>query len=179
MPTAVTSGPPSFLASLAQFESYDATPVIGTVFPNKSTQLSQLLEGSKSDELIHDLAVLVSQRGVVFFKDQDITVEQQKILGQKLGELTGKPATSKLHKHPISEDVPELGLEISVISSKGCVQVLLHEGSFTHVSCVGALPDLDGPRRPVPVADGTRISLLKRSHLTMRSVLPQCYPLDY
>ncbi|KAJ3570708.1 hypothetical protein NP233_g4232 [Leucocoprinus birnbaumii] len=119
MPTAVTSGPPSFLASLAQFESYDATPVIGTVFPNKSTQLSQLLKGPKSDELIHDLAVLVSQRGVVFFKDQDITVEQQKILGQKLGELTGKPATSKLHKHPISEDVPELGLEISVISSKG------------------------------------------------------------
>ncbi|KXN91354.1 Putative alpha-ketoglutarate-dependent sulfonate dioxygenase [Leucoagaricus sp. SymC.cos] len=118
MPTAVTSSPPSFLASLAQFESYDATPVIGTVFSNKTTQLSQLLEAPNADELLHDLAVLVSYRGVVFFKDQDITVEQQKRLGQKLGELTGKPATSKLHRHPISEDVPELGLEISVISSK-------------------------------------------------------------
>ncbi|KAF5347750.1 hypothetical protein D9756_010289 [Leucocoprinus leucothites] len=119
MPTAVTSAPPSFLASLAQYESYDATPVIGTVFSNKSTQLSELLEAPNADELLHDLAVLVSHRGVVFFKDQNITIEQQKRLGQKLGELTGKPATSKLHKHPISEDVPELGLEISVISSKG------------------------------------------------------------
>lgn len=122
MPTAVTTSPPSFLGSLSQFESYDATPVIGTVFPNKTTQLSQLLEAPNSDELIHDLAVLVSHRGVVFFKDQDITIEQQKRLGQKLGELTGKPETSKLHKHPISEDAPELGLEISVISSKGWVR---------------------------------------------------------
>ena len=38
----------------------------------------------------------VSQRGVVFLRNQDISVEQQKILGQKLGELTGKPETSKV-----------------------------------------------------------------------------------
>ncbi|KAF9444322.1 taurine catabolism dioxygenase [Macrolepiota fuliginosa MF-IS2] len=120
MSTAVapSAAPSSLLSSLSQYESYDATPVIGTVFSNKSTQLSQLLEAPNADELLHDLAVLVSHRGVVFFKDQDITVEQQKRLGQKLGELTGKPETSKLHRHPVSEDVPELGLEISVISSK-------------------------------------------------------------
>ncbi|KAF9441547.1 TauD-domain-containing protein [Macrolepiota fuliginosa MF-IS2] len=119
MSTTVTPrAAPSPLGSLSQYESYDATPVIGTVFSNKSTQLSQLLEAPNADGLLHDLAVLVSHRGVVFFKDQDITVEQQKRLGQKLGELTGKPETSKLHRHPVSEDVPELGLEISVISSK-------------------------------------------------------------
>ena len=127
MPAAVTPLTPSFLASLAQYESYDATPVIGTVFPNKSTQLSEFLEASNADELIHDLAVLVSHRGVVFFKDQDITIEQQKALGQRLGELTGKPATSKLHRHPISENVPELGPEISVISSKGYAMISLWE----------------------------------------------------
>lgn len=38
----------------------------------------------------------VSQRGVVFFRNQDIGIDQQKILGQKLGELTGKPASSKV-----------------------------------------------------------------------------------
>jgi hypothetical protein len=38
----------------------------------------------------------VSQRGVVFFRNQDIGIDDQKILGQKLGELTGKPATSKV-----------------------------------------------------------------------------------
>jgi len=38
----------------------------------------------------------VSQRGVVFFRNQDINIEDQKVLGQKLGELTGKPETSKV-----------------------------------------------------------------------------------
>jgi len=33
---------------------------------------------------------------VVFFRNQDIGIEDQKVLGQKLGELTGKPATSKV-----------------------------------------------------------------------------------
>jgi alpha-ketoglutarate-dependent taurine dioxygenase len=41
----------------------------------------------------------VSQRGVVFFRNQNITVEEQKVLGQKLGELTGKPETSKVYRH--------------------------------------------------------------------------------
>jgi hypothetical protein len=39
---------------------------------------------------------IVSQRGVVFFRNQDIGIEDQKILGQKLGELTGKPESSKV-----------------------------------------------------------------------------------
>ena len=62
--------------------------------------------------------MLVSQRGVVFFRDQDLTIEEQKQLGTKLGELTGKPASSKLHIHPITEEASELGDEISVISSE-------------------------------------------------------------
>jgi hypothetical protein len=40
--------------------------------------------------------ILVSKRGVVFFRNQDINIDDQKILGQKLGELTGKPDTSKV-----------------------------------------------------------------------------------
>ena len=46
MSAAVTSLIPSFLAFLAQYGSYDATPIIGTVFPNKSAQLSGFLEAS-------------------------------------------------------------------------------------------------------------------------------------
>ncbi|KAG6806943.1 hypothetical protein H0H93_002190, partial [Arthromyces matolae] len=115
----MVNSPPSFLASLAQFDSFDTTPIIGTTFPNKSLQLSQLLNAPNSDELIKDLATLISHRGVVFFSDQDITIAQQKELGTRLGELSGKPETSKLHIHPISEDTPELGAEISVISSEG------------------------------------------------------------
>ena len=68
---------------------------------------------------------LVSQRGVVFFRKQDnINDENQKQLMQRLGELSGKPSTSRLHIHPIcpvSEQARALkgsDDEISVISSK-------------------------------------------------------------
>ena len=68
----------------------------------------------------------MSQRGVVFFRNQDISVEEQKILGQKLGELTGKPKTSKLHKHALLNSKRGLSVdengkvddEISIISSE-------------------------------------------------------------
>lgn len=64
----------------------------------------------------------VSQRGVVFFRKQDnITDDLQKELVQRLGELTGKPATSKLHIHPVNNASREHGGkddEISVISSE-------------------------------------------------------------
>lgn len=112
------SHPLSFVNSLSKFESYDETPHIGTRFPDKSVQLSQLLAAPNSDDLIRDLATLISHRGVVFFTDQDITIIQQKELGRRLGELSGKPPTSGLHVHPVSEDVPELGADVSVISSK-------------------------------------------------------------
>lgn len=53
----------------------------------------------------------------MFFRDQDINIDQQKALGTKLGELTGKPESSKLHVHPTTAETSELGDEISVISS--------------------------------------------------------------
>ena len=59
---------------------------------------------------------------MVFFRKQDnITDDLQKELVQRLGELSGKPTTSKLHIHPISNSGRELGGkddEISVISSE-------------------------------------------------------------
>ncbi|TPX57231.1 hypothetical protein SpCBS45565_g08245 [Spizellomyces sp. 'palustris'] len=104
----------------------DLTVNIGREYP--SVQIKDLLNAPNADELIRDLAITVSERGVVFFRNQDLTLEQQKILGQKLGELTGKPATSKLHIHPVANADREDGIkvnergekdhEISVISSE-------------------------------------------------------------
>jgi alpha-ketoglutarate-dependent taurine dioxygenase len=66
--------------------------------------------------------LIVSQRGVVFFRKQDdITNDLQKELVQRLGQLSGKPSTSGLHIHPVSNSGRELGGkddEISVISSE-------------------------------------------------------------
>lgn len=59
---------------------------------------------------------------MVFFRKQDdITNDLQKELVQRLGELSGKPSTSKLHIHPVANGKRELGGgddEISVISSQ-------------------------------------------------------------
>ncbi|KAK0468655.1 hypothetical protein IW261DRAFT_1677654 [Armillaria novae-zelandiae] len=107
---------PDIFGSLDVFPHYDETTHIGTRFPSKATQLTSFLS---SDELIKDLATLVSHRGVVFFTDQAITIDQQKELARQMGKLSGNPRTSDLHIHPISEDVPELGKDVSVISSKG------------------------------------------------------------
>ncbi|KAJ7280051.1 hypothetical protein C8J57DRAFT_1301503 [Mycena rebaudengoi] len=118
-PTNMVAAPFASESSLSHFDSFDETPHVGTTFPSKRTQLSEILSAPNSDELLKDLATLVSHRGVVFFKDQDLDINKQKELGTRLGELSGKPATSKLHVHPISEDTPELTADVSVISSAG------------------------------------------------------------
>ncbi|KAH6670430.1 hypothetical protein B0J14DRAFT_670766 [Halenospora varia] len=113
--------PLEYSGSLDNYESFDVTSVIGREFPK--LQLTELLA---DDVKIRDLAILVSQRGVVFFRNQDINIDEQKTLGQKLGELTGKPATSKLHKHALSnskrgiavDENGKLDDEVSVISSE-------------------------------------------------------------
>ncbi|TVY83740.1 putative alpha-ketoglutarate-dependent sulfonate dioxygenase [Lachnellula suecica] len=106
--------------ALEHFENFDVTPIIGREFVN--VNLAEWLRAPNSDELIGDLAITISQRGVVFFRKQDeITNDLQKELVQRLGELSGKPSTSKLHIHPVSNSGRELGGkddEISVISSE-------------------------------------------------------------
>jgi alpha-ketoglutarate-dependent taurine dioxygenase len=74
-----------------------------------------------SHAALAEARLAVSQRGVVFFRAQDdLTNDLQKKLILRLGELTGRPATSGLHIHPILNSERELGgsdPEISTISS--------------------------------------------------------------
>ncbi|QKX61320.1 uncharacterized protein TRUGW13939_08468 [Talaromyces rugulosus] len=106
--------------ALDQYESFDVTPVIGKEFPTVS--LKEWLRAPNSDELLRDLAITISQRGVVFFRKQDdLDNDLQKELADRLGKLAGKPASSGLHIHPVSNSSRELGGkddEISVISSE-------------------------------------------------------------
>lgn len=39
---------------------------------------------------------------MVFFRNQDLNIEDQKTLAVKIGHLTGRPETSRLHKHPLA-----------------------------------------------------------------------------
>ncbi|KAK1139711.1 hypothetical protein N8T08_000519 [Aspergillus melleus] len=105
--------------TLDAFESFDVTPIIGREFP--TANLKEILRAPDSDDLLRDLAITVSRRGVVFFRKQDdLDNDLQKELVQRLGELSGKPSTSGLHIHPIINSGREHGVkddEISVISS--------------------------------------------------------------
>lgn len=105
---------------LDQFESFDVTPVIGREFP--TANLKELLRAENSDDLIRELAITISRRGVVFFRKQDeLDDDLQKELVQRLGQLSGKPATSGLHIHPVANSGREHSVkddEISVISSE-------------------------------------------------------------
>ncbi|TVY36704.1 Alpha-ketoglutarate-dependent taurine dioxygenase, partial [Lachnellula occidentalis] len=114
-----TRSPLKLSGALEQFDSRELTAVIGTEF--KNVQLVDWLRAPNSDELLRDLAITISQRNVVVFRRQDtLDNELQKELVQRLGELSGKPATSKLHIHPtvnIGATTPIQDKEISVIDS--------------------------------------------------------------
>lgn len=104
-------------SALLKLKHFDTTVPVGTDFPRGSVQITDLLTSPNSDDLLRDLAALVSQRGVVFFRAQHIDIEGQKELVTRLGELSGKPATSKLHIHPNTPEDSKLGDDIFPITS--------------------------------------------------------------
>jgi alpha-ketoglutarate-dependent taurine dioxygenase len=103
---------------LDEYDSFDVTPIIGREFP--TANLKEWLGAANSDALLRDLAITVSQRGVVFFRKQgDMDDDLQKELAQRLGELSGKPTTSGLHIHPIMNSNRKMGGDddrISILS---------------------------------------------------------------
>lgn len=109
----------------------------------------------------------VSQRGVVFFRAQDnLTNDLQKKLILRLGELTGRPATSGLHIHPVLNSQRELGgddLEISTISSiqnKKYYSKGAEKSNFSPKQQSSAQWHSDIPFEPVP-SDYTSLRLVQ------------------
>lgn len=108
------SQPLVYSGSLDSFEQNDITPAIGTEF--FGLQIRDLLKWD--DQLVKDLAVTISQRGVVFLRNQDVTPTEMKDFIIRLSTLAGCPESSGLHVHPLTEEGSELGDQISVISSE-------------------------------------------------------------
>ncbi|KAK0391588.1 hypothetical protein NLU13_1088 [Sarocladium strictum] len=105
--------PIAYTGSLDRFTQADITPVIGREY--EGLQIRDLLKWD--DVMIRDLAVTISERGVVFLRDQDVTPVEMKDFMERLTELSGCPKSSGLHVHPLTEEGSELGDQISVISS--------------------------------------------------------------
>ncbi|KAF2678538.1 TauD-domain-containing protein [Lentithecium fluviatile CBS 122367] len=111
---------------LDKFDYEEVTPIIGREFPTLKI-VDDLLNADNADELLRELAITVSRRGVVFFRAQNnLTNDLQKILVNRLGQLTGKPLSSTLHIHPVYNQTSEFGArddEISTISSSARKQI--------------------------------------------------------
>lgn len=76
---------PDKKALLSVAKRADLTESIGTVL--EDVQLSGL-----NKKQLDELALLVAERGVVFFRNQDLTTEQQEKLFQHYGTLDKHPA---------------------------------------------------------------------------------------
>lgn len=117
---------------LDKFDFEEATPVIGREYP-KINIVDDLFNAPNADELLRDLAITISQRGVVFFRSQNnLTDDLQKQLVHRLGQLSGKPSTSSLHIHPVLNTTSEFGIgddQISHISSIARKKMFSHERS--------------------------------------------------
>ncbi|RDH31070.1 tfdA family taurine dioxygenase [Aspergillus welwitschiae] len=88
--------------SLDAFNPILVTPVIGTEFPKDSCNIvDDILNAPNAEQRIRDLAVLVAERGVVFFRAQhNLTNDLQKHLILEMGRLTTRPESHGLHIHP-------------------------------------------------------------------------------
>lgn len=80
---------PEKKALLSVANRVDLTESIGTVL--EGVQLSQL-----TPQQLDELALLVGERGVVFFRDQDLTTEQQERLSEHYGTLDRHPSQKHL-----------------------------------------------------------------------------------
>ncbi|GLA14488.1 hypothetical protein AnigIFM62618_000869 [Aspergillus niger] len=126
--------------SLDAFNPILVTPVIGTEFPKDSCNIvDDILNAPNAEQRIRDLAVLVAERGVVFFRAQhNLTNDLQKHLILEMGRLTTRPESHGLHIHPVTNDAREFGdpdPQISTIHSEG--RKKLYQGSdYTRMAAV-------------------------------------------
>jgi hypothetical protein len=81
--------------SLEKYKYQDLTPVIGREF--EGLQVTEILNSEES--LVGDLAVTVSERGVVFLRDQDVSPQQMKDLMERITQAAGcvRPLLHKRH----------------------------------------------------------------------------------
>lgn len=111
------SQPLQYTGSLEAYQKSDLTPVIGREY--HGLQVADILKSEESERLIKDLAATsmlfcatlwivmevigltttVSQRGVVFLHDQDVTPQQMREFGEKLTALAGCVCLLPLHMH--------------------------------------------------------------------------------
>ncbi len=113
------------MALLTDTAPIDTTKSIGTELPG--VKLKDL-----DSQGIEELKTLIADRGVLFFRDQEMTLEEQVEIGRKLGEL---------HVHPAAK-APEGFPEVLVVYTDENSKYTAGNGWHTDVSCDARPPGL-------------------------------------
>ena len=111
IPTSCPSCPEplKYAGSLDHLPFIEITPIIGREYP--TVKVTDILNAPNYEQQIRDLAIIISERGVVFFRDQDdLKVTDQKKFCDLVGKLSGRPKENGLHVHPIYRDPGNLTL---------------------------------------------------------------------
>ncbi len=126
------------MALLTETAPVDITKPIGTELPGVS--LKDLDEAG-----VEELKALAGERGVLFFRDQHMTLAEQVAIGRRLGEL---------HIHPAAK-APDGFPEVLVVHTDENSKYTAGNGWHTDVSCDERPPGLSMLRiEQVPSAGG-------------------------
>ena len=129
------------MALLTETAPVDVTTPIGTELPGVS--LKDLDEAG-----VEELKALAAERGVLFFRDQHMTLAEQVEVGRKLGEL---------HIHPAAK-APDGFPEVLVVHTDENSKYTAGNGWHTDVSCDERPPGLSMLRiEQVPSAGGDTV----------------------
>lgn len=96
--------PMIYQGSLDHLIYVEVTPIIGREYPE--AKIKDILQASNAEQQLRDLAIIISERGVVFFRaDQhDLSVAELKNFTDMVGKLSGRPEENGLHVHPLYRD---------------------------------------------------------------------------
>ncbi|ORY17297.1 TfdA family taurine dioxygenase [Clohesyomyces aquaticus] len=101
IPTSCPSCPEplKYSGTLDEYPYFEVMPIIGREYT--TLKVTDILKAPNAEAQIRDLAIIISERGVVFFRDQDdLQIPDQKKLCDLLGKLSGRPEENGLHGKP-------------------------------------------------------------------------------
>ena len=113
------------MAVLADLKTVDLTKPIGT-------EVQGITLTEVDDAGVEELKTLVAERGVLFFRDQEMSLAQQVELGRRFGEL---------HLHPAAK-APEGFPEVLTVHTDADSKYTAGNGWHTDVSCDERPPGL-------------------------------------
>ncbi len=96
--------PMKYGGSLNHLKYIEVTPIIGREYTE--AKIRDILHADNVEEQLRDLAVIISEHGVVFFRanQEDLSVEDLMRFTDLVAKLSGRPKENGLHVHPLYLD---------------------------------------------------------------------------